>query len=111
MISSRSFRFFKANTDYAERAFEGKGYFLGLGAVWRFNIIALNTVPIYRIETQTNKKEFRLTNSSLLSDFFISMIKVSEMKKVTSIANLSLTHHSCVVLLSNGLRKICTPAL
>ena len=82
MFSSRQFRFFKANTDYAERAFEVKGYFPGLGAVWPFNIIALSTVPIYRIENQTNKKEFRLTNSSLLSDFFISMIKVSEMKKV-----------------------------
>ena len=75
MFSSRPFRFFKANTDYAERAFEVKGYFPWLGVVMPFNIIALSTVPVYRIETQTNKKEFRSTNSSLLSDFFISMIK------------------------------------
>ena len=82
MFSSRPFRFFKASTDYAERAFEVKGYFPGLRAMWPFSIIALSTVPIYRIETQTDKKEFTLINSSLLSDFFISMIKVSEMKKV-----------------------------
>ena len=82
MFSSRPFRFFKASIDYAERAFEVKGYFPGFRAMWPFNIIALSTVPIYRIETQTDKKEFTLINSSLLSDFFISMIKVSEMKKV-----------------------------